>query len=138
MQSGFAELPHTADWAVRVWAPDLAGLLAAAAQGMNRLAGIVPADEPRTWRRFEIESPDAESLLVTFLTELLYLAEQESLAFDNFDLETAQHTGSYGLRARMEGAPIKEHAKPVKAVTYHNLQIRVTDHGLEAEVVFDV
>ena len=25
---GFEEIPHTADWSIRVWADDLAGLLA--------------------------------------------------------------------------------------------------------------
>ena len=40
MESGFLELPHTADWAVRVWAADLPALFAAAANGMNSLAGV--------------------------------------------------------------------------------------------------
>jgi protein archease len=138
MRSGFQELPHTADWAVRVWAADLAGLLTAAAEGMNSLAGLSLAGAPRIQRIFEIESPDAESLLVTFLSELVYWAEHDNLGFDRFGMETAQHTGSYSLRAKMEGAQIVEIAKPIKAVTYHNLDIHATDDGLEAEVVFDV
>lgn len=138
MKSGFQEVPHTADWAVRVWAPDLAGLLVASAEAMNTLAGLTLAPGPRFSRTFEFQSPDAETLLVTFLSELLYLAEHENVGFDQFDVETAQHTGLYGLRASLEGAQITEMAKPIKAVTYHNLEIRATEDGLEVEVVFDV
>ncbi len=36
---GYEEIPHTADWSIRVWAEDLAGLLAESARGMNWLAG---------------------------------------------------------------------------------------------------
>ena len=138
MKSGFKELPHAADWAVRVWAPDLAGLLAAAAQGMNGLAGMRLSAEPRISRTFDLESPDAETLLVAFLSELVYIAEHEGLGFDQFDLDTFQLPDSYGLHALRGGARVAELAKPIKAVTYHNLQIRATEEGLEAEVVFDV
>jgi len=31
--SGFEEIRHTADWALRVWAPDLSTLFTQAAQG---------------------------------------------------------------------------------------------------------
>jgi len=138
MESGFLELPHTADWAVRVWAADLPALFAAAANGMNALSGVRLADGPRVPRLFEARSPDAESLLVAFLSELVYAAEQENLAFDRFDLETEQHVGLYSIRARMEGAAMEAIEKPIKAVTFHNLQIVSVEDGLEVEIVFDV
>ena len=138
MESGFLELPHTADWAVRVWAADLPALFAAAAKGMNALSGVRLADGPRVPRRFEAQSPDAESLLVAFLTELVYAAEQENLAFDRFDLETEQHVGLYSIHAKMEGGPMEAIEKPIKAVTFHNLQIVSVEDGLEVEIVFDV
>jgi SHS2 domain-containing protein len=138
MESGFIELPHTADWAVRVWAADLPGLFAAAAKGMNALAGVRLAEGPPISRLFEAEAPDAESLLVTFLSELVYAAEQENLAFDGFDIETEQHVGVYTIRAKMGGAPMESIEKPIKAVTYHNLEIVSVEDGLEVEIVFDV
>jgi SHS2 domain-containing protein len=112
--------------------------MVAAADGMNALAGIRLQEGPRISRGIELESPDAESLLVAFLSELVYLAEHETLGFDKFDLETAHHVGVYALRAKVEGAHIEELAKPIKAVTYHNMEILATDDGLEVEVVFDV
>jgi SHS2 domain-containing protein len=138
MESGFLELPHTADWAVRVWAADLPALFAAAANGMNALAGIGLSEGPRVPRVFEAQAPDAESLLVAFLSELVYAAEQENLAFDSFEIETEQHVGLYRIHARMEGTQIEALEKPIKAVTYHNLEIISLEDGLEVEIVFDV
>ena len=76
----FEELQHTADWALHIWAADLPALLAESARGMNVLSGAQPASGPRLSRAFEAEAPDVESLLVLFLTELVYFVEQERLA----------------------------------------------------------
>jgi SHS2 domain-containing protein len=38
----------------------------------------------------------------------------------------------------VEGAPIQTQSKEIKAVTYHNLEIRETSRGLEVSIVFDV
>jgi SHS2 domain-containing protein len=130
----YEELPHTADWCLRVWAADMAGLFSESARGMNALAGVRLAEGPRVRRTFEISAPDPESLLVTFLSELVYAAEQERLAFDRFEVKIKGQT----LKVEMEGAPIISMDKAIKAVTYHNLQIRQTGRGYEVEIVFDV
>jgi len=132
--AGFEELPHTADWALRVWAPDLAGLFAESAQGMNALSGARPAVGPRTQRTFRAEAPDPESLLVRFLSELVYAVEQERLVFDRFEISIADGR----LQVEMSGAPLEALTKAIKAVTYHNLRIRRTEGGFEVEIVFDV
>ena len=131
---GFEEIPHTADWSVRVWAPDLPSLFKEAARAMNSLSGTVIGDGPRVTRRFETEAPDPESVLVAFLSELLYYQEQEALAFDAFDLRIE----AQWLKVEMEGAQITSSEKAIKAVTYHNLKIEKTDQGVETMIVFDV
>lgn len=130
----YEELPHTADWALRVWAPDLPSLFVETARGMNMLSGIVLPPGARITHRFEANGPDNESLLVAFLTELIYFAEQENTGFDVFAITI---TGSH-LEVDMEGALLKEIDKSIKAVTYHNLNIQSTERGLEIEIVFDV
>ena len=132
--AGFYEREHTADWELEVWAPDLSMLLVQAAQGMYSLTGTRLEPEPRLRRELEISSADSESLLVAFLAELLYLGEQEGLGFDSFDLRVTDHT----LHALLGGAPLAGQDKEIKAVTYHNLQIRNGPRGLEARIVFDV
>ena len=131
---GFEELPHTADWAMRVWAEDLPGLFAEAARGMNTLAGVQLAPGPRLSRTYEHEPADSETLLVAFLSELVYLQEQERLAFDIFRIEL----GDARLAAHMTGSSLASIQKPIKAVTFHNLRIVPASRGFEVEIVFDV
>jgi SHS2 domain-containing protein len=131
---GFQEQPHTADWALDVWAPDLIGLLQQAAVGMYALMHARPQAEPRETYRFEMTALDRETLLVTFLSELLYFTQRDDVAFDQFDLVQVGER----LMAEVEGAPIESIAKEIKAVTYHNLAVRETARGLETTIVFDV
>ena len=131
---GYEEIPHTADWSIHVWADDLPRLLFESARGMNWLAGVELADSPREKRAFEAGGPDGESLLVAFLSELVYFAEQENMGFDNFVIEIKHDR----LKVEMEGAPLKSLSKTIKAVTWHKLEIQETARGLEVEIVFDV
>ncbi len=132
--AGFREQPHTADWALEVWAPDWIGLLQQAARGMYALMHARLRPEPREDYRFEIAAPDGETLLVAFLSELLYFTQRDEVGFDAFALALEGDR----LTAEAEGAPIESIAKEIKAVTYHNLSVHETKRGLEATIVFDV
>lgn len=131
---GFTEISHTADWAIKVLAPDLPGLFGLAAEGMYALMETILDAQPRLERLIELSSIDPESLLVSFLSELLYLSEAEGLGFDRFQIYLHDLT----LRAVVFGASIAARNKEIKAVTYHNLQIRRTSAGFSVTIVFDV
>ncbi len=131
---GFTEIQHTADWALKVWAPNLEVLFSQAAQGMYWLMETALQEGPRIERAIEVDGPDAESLLVAFLSELLYLSESEGLGFDQFDV-TILNTR---LRAAARGAPLATQKKEIKAVTFHNLAIRRDGESFTVTIVFDV
>ncbi len=131
---GFKENEHTADWELEVWAPDLAGLFEQAARGMYWLMGAHLKDVPRVPRTIEFHGTDAESLLVAFLQELLYLYESEGMGADQIKLTLQECHG----QAELTVAPFQSVGKEIKAVTYHNLAIREGSRGLEANLVFDV
>jgi SHS2 domain-containing protein len=132
--AGFREIEHTADWELEVWAPDLPGLLEQAARGMYSLAEVQLKDGPRQKHSLVIEANDRESLLVSFLSEILYYGERQGLGFDAFDLDWDGNR----LRANLDGVPIRSIAKEIKAVTWHNLQVKMGEKGLETRLVFDV
>ncbi len=132
--SGYQEIDHTADWALNVWAPDFEQLLSVAAEGMYVLSDTRLQDAPRVSRSLTVHGIDAEGLLVNFLTELLYLGEDETLGFDRFALRLENNV----LHVRVEGARIARQEKEIKAVTYHNLYVRESERGLEVTIVFDV
>ena len=133
-RAGFRELEHTADWALEVWAPDLGLLFAQAAQGMYWLMETHLTDGPRLERTLVLEGVDAESLLVTFLGELLYIGESEQIGFDQFNLSLTETR----LTAHLRGASVADIKKEIKAVTYHNLEVRRAEQGYSVVIVFDV
>lgn len=132
----FQVVAHTADWAIRVWGADLAHLLVSAAYGMSSLLvedlDALPLKEER---HVAVEAFDRESILVEWLSELAYLAEREGLVFGQFDIERATPEE---VRATVTGSRVPHMHKHIKAVTYHNLEVKESGGGLEAEIVFDV
>ena len=119
---------------MRVWAADLPALFAEAARGMYALMELHLADSPRTARSFDVHASDPESLLVAFLSELLYLLENEHLAFEGFQVVC----GPDHLHVQMSGTAVQSQTHLVKAATYHNLEIQRKKGRYEAEIVFDV
>lgn len=132
--TGYREIEHTADWELMVWAPDLPSLFEQAARGMYALSGLRFAPSAGQRRALRLEAGDAEGLLVLFLSELLHFIEHENLAFDCFQIELH---GSV-LIAELSGGAVQNIAKEIKAVTYHNLQVRQTAQGYRVNIVFDV
>ena len=132
--AGFIEIEHTADWELKVWGSGLSDLFEQAALGFLTLTGMVLKSKPRLSRTIELQNIDSESLLVDFLSELLYLSEVEEIGFDSFDI----HMNGSNLEAIMFGAPIDTITREIKAVTYHNLAIIEGVGVLEVKIVFDV
>jgi SHS2 domain-containing protein len=133
---GFEEVEHTADRAVRIWGRDLAELFVNAALGMNSLMLAADADrEPALAKHITLEAIDAENLLVAWLSELAFWAETELLIFTRFEFRRIAPTG---LSALARGNSVGALEKHVKAVTFHNLEIKSVSDGLSTTVVFDV
>jgi SHS2 domain-containing protein len=130
----FQEIQHTADWSMHVWAENLPALFADSARGMNSLAGVRLADSPRIHREFSTRARDTESLLVAFLSELVYYSDKENVAFDTFIVEI----NGDRIAVEMKGAPLMWINKAIKSVTNHRMAVRQTMRGFEVEIVFDV
>jgi SHS2 domain-containing protein len=132
---GFRENQHTADWELEVWAPDLPSLLEQAARGMYSLSGMRLQDGSRQACKIKLQGEDAESLLVRFLSELLWIEQEQGLGFDTFSI--AINTPN-NMEAELLGSTITNLDKEIKAVTYHNLEVQTTQQGLRVIIVFDV
>ncbi|HSB88805.1 MAG TPA: archease [Anaerolineales bacterium] len=134
-ESGFEEVDHTADWALRARGRDLADLCRQAAKGMIRLTGAEVGSEPTlTWEP-DIWAADAESLLVRWLEEVLFRMESQQLAVREMDLSTE---AGPRLRGKVALGPLLRLGKAIKAVTYHGLKVHCDRRGCEATIVFDV
>ena len=133
----FEEISHTADIKIRVHAPTLEALfsetfnaLMQVMYGTARKGGIVT--------EIKVESPDNESLLLDFLSEVLFVSEVESLVF--FDASISIH-GSC-LTAELSGEPFDpiRHSggSEVKGISYSGLSIIHDANGYMLDIIFDV
>jgi len=141
MSLPWEEIPHTADWALKVRGDDLRSLFENAARGMADLIGGEGTAGTEPFRReFALDAPDLEILLVDWLTGLLVMVEDEAAVFDAIRVAevSAAGPGEAALRAWIEARPGGAFTKHIKAVTYHNLAIRQADQGFETIIVFDV
>ncbi len=138
MDGRFEVLDHTADTAVRVEAPSMEGLLVVSARAMFSLMFDLASARPVSSRTVRVEAPTSEELLVDWLSSLLSWSEIDRVAY--FDVAAVEVSGTEA-RGEVRGAPVDSLAvagPPIKAVTYHGLQIRHAASGWEATIVFDV
>jgi len=85
--AGFEVVEHTADWALLVWGKDLDELFTFASAGMSSLMVADQDSLPQNIiRSITLEAFDVETLLVDWLSELAYWAEDEQLVFREFDV----------------------------------------------------
>ncbi len=131
----FEEVEHTADWAYRIWGKTLEQLFIQATFGLYSLVGLKVAGDEVREREIRLQGVDAESLLVAWLNELLYLHESENLAADKFEILNLDRDN---LQIHVILMPVQKWQKDIKAVTYNNLSIQKTECGLEATLVLDV
>jgi SHS2 domain-containing protein len=133
----FCETDHTADYALLVRGVDAIRLFQNAAAGLVHLMGPLMGSkkDPAIRRRVRLDGFDREDLLVSWLEEFCFIAETEMhiLVDCNFGVLT-----DHCLEAEIVLRPVAGFQRMVKAVTYHDLTIRMTDAGLETTIVFDV
>jgi SHS2 domain-containing protein len=86
-----------------------------------------------------MSGPDVESVLVDWLSEILYLHDAEGWLFREFDIQrlddhslAAVARGEKFLRTRHQAKPL------VKAITDHQLALEKIPQGWRAQVYVDI
>jgi SHS2 domain-containing protein len=132
----YEEIDHTADVGIRAHGRTLDELFANAAEGMFSLVADLAKVKPVGEIEVRLAAEDVPTLLVRWLSELLYVHETEHLLFSAFDV-LVQGTS---LTGRARGEPIDkarhELQLAIKAVTRHGLRVDPKE-GI-AEVIFDI
>lgn len=132
----YEETEHTADVGIRAYGKSLAELFAHAAEGMFSLIADLEKVKPRGEVEIRLSADDLPTLMVRWLTELLYLHETQRLLLRSFDVRIE----GTSLRATARGEAIDKSRHElklvVKAVTYHRL--RVDPEAGIAEIIFDI
>lgn len=135
----FEILEHPADIGFRTWGRTPAELFENCALALVSLAADPAAAEPREEFALEAEGGDYESLLVNWLSEVLWWLDGKRIAFHSFKVT---HIEAAGVRAIARGEPRdpERHSSRlgVKAVTYHQLRVAPENGRWVAEVYLDI
>jgi SHS2 domain-containing protein len=130
----FEEVEHVADAALRVYGGDWSELLSNAALGMFSLIASWNDAPPSVEQNVSLHSLDAETLLVDWLSELLYLHEMQDVVFFDFHILSASPNR---LEAVARGTDHWIPRTAIKAVTFNDLHVATTADGYAATIVFD-
>jgi SHS2 domain-containing protein len=130
---------HTADLGLIVDAPGREGLFSEAGRALlSVLVDNPDAVRPEREVIIEVSGSEPDYLLFDWLNEILYRFEKERLLLSEFDVTF----GSEGLKANARGEPLDparhEPAHEIKAITYHQLEMRETDDGWRARFIVDI
>jgi SHS2 domain-containing protein len=133
----FKEISHTADVKIQARAPTLESLFS---ETCNALMQVMygTSRKGQIKREIVVTSDDTESLLLEFLSEVLFVSEVEGIVFSAAQVRI---NGS-NLHADMEGEPFNKdrHAQgtEVKGISYSGLSIRQDANGYMVDILFDV
>jgi len=135
----FDILDHTADIGIIVYGEDLKSLFENAGEAFFHLITDLKKVRLRTEKKIEIGGENLERLMVDWLSELLYLHDVQNLLFKRFHVESV---GEEGLKAKVKGESFQEGVHViktgVKAVTYHQIEVRQEKEGWRARIIFDL
>jgi SHS2 domain-containing protein len=136
-------LEHTADIKFRAYGKTLEEAFENAALAMFNVIINTEKVSGDTAREIFLKSPDLESLLVDWLSELIYIFEVDEIVFREFRVEKIEENeGEYSIKARALGEKYYPESHPfeteIKAVTYNQLEIAKTADGWKAQIIVDI
>jgi SHS2 domain-containing protein len=136
-------LEHTADIKFQAYGKTLEEVFENAALAMFNVIINTEKVSGETAREIFLKSPDLESLLVDWLSELLYIFEVDEIVFRKFRVEKIkEEEGEYSITGQALGEKYYPESHPfeteIKAVTYNQLEIWKTADGWKAQIVVDI
>jgi len=140
----YEEIGHTSEIGLRLEADTADNLFVCAAQAMFDLIhsgsfahkSPVAATDEAEWHQITLSANDPESLLVDWLSELLYLYETTGLVYHRYHINIWERTF---IEATVTGhKPDQRPAMHIKAVTYHQLEVAQTPDNWQAQIFFDI
>lgn len=128
-------LEHTADLKIQAQGKDLSEVFAEILKGMfENCQPEFDESSSLVKRRVQVKAENLESLLVNFLSEVVYLSDANNEAYFSADLAIEDNE----VKGEIQGKKIKRFQTEIKAVTWHDLEIKKVGDRWQAIVLFDV
>jgi SHS2 domain-containing protein len=130
---------HVGELRISLEARSLGDLFAEAARALAEIMGgagaAAASPPPGPPAEVRLHAADRDALLVDWLNELIYRAETNRTIYDDIRIERISERE---LHASIRGFAVEDMRTPVKAATFHGLELRDQPRGLSATVVLDV
>ena len=141
---GFAEIEHTADIGIEIWADSVENLFSSAVQGYYKLA--LSSDylcKKHQSFRYSDQDSICENLLISFLSEINYLLMvKKQIVKPIKSIQISKKNENYNLivngQLQMLDYPKNDIQTEIKAVTYHQIKIRKENGIFRTRVIFDI
>ena len=141
-------LEHKADLKIRVFGQTKEDLFQNALLGMSENMKSEIKKPPEVFKKkinkfdsaahiakLKIKSIDLSSLLVDFLSEVLYLSQTNKKTYTQVKFTKFANTK---LTATISGKKVERFNEDIKAVTYHELEVKKVDGIWTATILFDI
>ncbi len=135
----FRVLEHTADIGFEAFGKTREEVFVNSARALQSLMIDLDAIAPREEMEIQVEGADPASLLVNWLSEILYRIDADGRLFRDFAIRAL---GDRSLIAVARGEPFDRARHQVnmqvKAITYHQLALNQIPGGWRAQVYVDI
>lgn len=135
----FEILDHPADIGIKAYGKNLEELFINSVLGSISLVTDTSKLSINLKKEIKLEGNNIENLFTKWLDEIIYLFDSEGFLIKTVHVSTLQDRY---INATFEGEKFNPNKHKIKlylkAVTYHQLEIKETKNGWEAIVFFDV
>ncbi len=136
---GFHSFEHSGDLGLEISGDDLQGLFEQAGEAFTDIVTDLSTVRAATASEIQIQALDVEQLLVEWLSELIYRFDAHGELFREYHVSSLDDAR---LLATARGERFDPDRHPlrtsVKAATYHQLELKQSENGWTARVIFDL
>ena len=142
MNGKYKEIDHTADIAFEVSGASLEELFVASAFAWKSTIIGEKEISKKESKRIELKASSSELLLVEFLSELNFFIFTQKWVFDKIsNIKISFENEELNLISTIEGTPLLPGTKikqEIKAITFHQMEIKNIGTNFSTLLVFDI
>ncbi len=139
MAKKYEFIEHSGDLGLRAYGSSRKDVFANAAKALFEVLVVAETIEQRLEKVVHVEADALDELMVSWLSELLFLFDSEGLLLNKFDIKSIE---DHKLEAIVRGETLDlerhEIKTEIKAVTYHKLYVKKVNTTWESQVILDL
>jgi SHS2 domain-containing protein len=135
MDKKYIVIDHPSDIGIEAIGKDIKGLFENSAFGMMDMMFELSGVKKEMSFDVKVTGDDQVSLLVSWLSELLYLSDSNHVALSDFKITKMSDAE---LEAKVYGGKIGKVKRFIKAATYNQLEIKKEKGSWKSRIIFDV